>query len=271
MFTKVAIHSAPRSGSSWLGQIFNSHPDVAYRFQPLFSFAFKGRLTTSSTLDEINQFYKELKETTDSFVLQNDEGRLSKKTLFFAKSAKPTHVVYKEVRYHQILENLLRKDPEIIGVGLVRNPMAVMNSWLKSPKEFRTDLGWDVMDQWRTGAEKNLDRIEEYHGFDKWKESTMQFLELRKAYPKNFYLIKYNDLLDDAVPHVSDLFSFCGLDMAESTLRFIKESRSQNDGDVYGVYKSHTVDDDWKRLLDPRISEEIEKELRNTELEQFIK
>ena len=34
----VAIFGVPRSGTSWLGQIFNSSPMVAYRFQPLFSY-----------------------------------------------------------------------------------------------------------------------------------------------------------------------------------------------------------------------------------------
>ena len=41
---RIAIHSAPRSGSSWLGQILNSSPKVCFRFQPLFSYAFKDYL-----------------------------------------------------------------------------------------------------------------------------------------------------------------------------------------------------------------------------------
>ena len=37
----LALFGCPRSGTSWLGQIFNSAPDVAYRYQPLFSYEFK--------------------------------------------------------------------------------------------------------------------------------------------------------------------------------------------------------------------------------------
>ena len=43
-----------RSGTSWLGQIFDSSPEVRYSFQPLFSYEFKNRVnenvTTSTTL-----------------------------------------------------------------------------------------------------------------------------------------------------------------------------------------------------------------------------
>lgn len=53
MIKPIAIFGVPRSGTSWLGQLFNSSERVAYRYQPLFSYAFKGRLNENSTLDEI--------------------------------------------------------------------------------------------------------------------------------------------------------------------------------------------------------------------------
>jgi hypothetical protein len=41
-FDSIAVISgAARSGTSWLGQILDSSPDVAYRFQPFFAYAFK--------------------------------------------------------------------------------------------------------------------------------------------------------------------------------------------------------------------------------------
>ena len=39
--TPVFAFGVPRSGTSWFGELFNSSPRVAYRFQPLFSYAFK--------------------------------------------------------------------------------------------------------------------------------------------------------------------------------------------------------------------------------------
>ena len=57
---KLAIFGVPRSGTSWLSQIFNSHPDVAMRFQPLFSYSHKGRVSEDSSSEEISEFFDEL-------------------------------------------------------------------------------------------------------------------------------------------------------------------------------------------------------------------
>ncbi len=37
----IVIHSVLCSGSSWLGEIINSSPNVLYQFQPLFSHEFQ--------------------------------------------------------------------------------------------------------------------------------------------------------------------------------------------------------------------------------------
>ena len=52
------------------------------------------------------------------------------------KKDNPTHIIYKEARYHNLLSNMLRKDDEIKIVGIVRNPKGVINSWHHAPKEF---------------------------------------------------------------------------------------------------------------------------------------
>ena len=52
----IALFGVPRSGTSWLGQIFDSCPDVIYKYQPLFSYAFKNRLNMQSSFDEISNF-----------------------------------------------------------------------------------------------------------------------------------------------------------------------------------------------------------------------
>ena len=70
--SKIAIHSAPRSGSSWLGSIFDSHPEVAYRFQPLFSYTHKDQLNESSSLNEINDFFEDILKSKDEFILQKE-------------------------------------------------------------------------------------------------------------------------------------------------------------------------------------------------------
>ena len=41
---RIGLHGVPRSGTSWLGNIFNSSPDLTYKHQPLYSYAFKNYL-----------------------------------------------------------------------------------------------------------------------------------------------------------------------------------------------------------------------------------
>ena len=52
----IAIFGAPRSGTTWLGQLFNSSPNTLYRYQPLFSYEFKDYLSESNTKQNIKQF-----------------------------------------------------------------------------------------------------------------------------------------------------------------------------------------------------------------------
>ena len=67
---KIAIHSVPRSGSTWLGSIFDSCPNVKYALQPLFSYAYKDYLSLNSTSEDIQSFFEELKVSDDDFINQ---------------------------------------------------------------------------------------------------------------------------------------------------------------------------------------------------------
>ncbi|MEJ2594752.1 MAG: sulfotransferase domain-containing protein, partial [bacterium] len=182
----------------------------------------------------------------------------------------PTHIIYKEVRYHYIIKNLLEQDDTLQVIGLVRNPMAALNSWLNSPREFRKDLGWDPLSEWRLAPSKNQDRKEEYYGYEKWKEVTLLFLQLKDDYPDNFYLVKYNELLKHPKEVTEKLFSFVGLGMMPATEEFLIESRIKNDNETYGIYRSHKTDDQWKKSLDQTIVDAVQNDLNDTVLEQFL-
>lgn len=181
-----------------------------------------------------------------------------------------TTVVYKEVRYHHILRNLLEKDKEIKVIGLIRNPMAVINSWLKAPKEFRPDLGWEVEKEWKNAPQKNQGREEEFNGFEKWKEVTMLYEELQKLYPERFYLLKYDDLLSKTLEGVRRLYRFLNLPLTNQTIMFIDKSRSTSVEDPYGVFKQKNNDNQWKGSLPSYIIEEIQNELSGTSLEKYL-
>jgi hypothetical protein len=268
----VSIHGVPRSGTSWLGQIFNKHSDVAYKFQPLFAQRFRGRIGPESSFEEIRAFLSELYEVhDDDFIAgkwpkQEDVDPLS--NMAFYKRDQPGVMVMKEVRYHYLIEKFINLVPNLKTIGIIRNPCAVIYSWLKNPKEFMRE--WDILVEWRHAPSKNQGRLEEYFGFEKWKELASSFLVFERKYPKNFMLLQYEHLVSKPIEMINRAFSFAGLEMEEQVVRFIGLSQSHHIDNAYAVYKSPTVKDQWRSELDPRISEEIIKDIKGTLLERFL-
>jgi len=179
--------------------------------------------------------------------------------------------VYKEVRYHHILKNLLKKDKEVKVIGLVRNPFSVVNSWLNAPREFRKDLGWNELEEWRFAKKKNLNKVEEFNGYEKWKEVTLLFEELKKIYPERFYILKYDELLRSTESGVKDLFEFCDLDFQNQTKHFLFNSTNNDQSkEAYSVFRKNQVDDNWKTQLNTTIISEIKEDLKIIDLEKYI-
>lgn len=265
----IAIHSVPRSGSSWLGSIFDSSPNVAYRYQPLFSYSHKSELNQHSSKKDIERFFQNILNTEDEFVLQK-KAILNKNVPSFPKK-KMTHIVYKEVRYHHILKNLLEKDKEIRVIGLVRNPYAVINSWLQAPKEFKKELGWKIDEEWKYAPKKNLNKEEEFNGFEKWKEVTSLFEELNEQYPDNFILVKYIDLLNNTEETIHSIFESCKLKVEPQTIEFLNRSKTiDKSNNAYSVYRKKNNDDMWKSQLNREIINEIYKEILKTPYEKYV-
>lgn len=267
-FFPIAIHGVPRSGTTWLGELFNSSPNVLYKFQPLFSYCFKDYLTSASSLDEIHNFFQLLLNTNDDFIDQKKQRQEGILPLF--KKENITHVIYKEVRYHQLLFNLMRKNDNVRLICLIRNPLSVINSWLKAPREFREDLGWKVLEEWRYALKKNLNRPEEFNGYEKWKEATNIFLNLKKQYPERVYIIEYQQLLTKTRLEVEKLFNFVQLSLTYQTENFINQSSSFQNNHPYSVYRLNQNDNSWEKSLPQEIVNQIINDLKNTELEIFL-
>ncbi len=268
----VSIHGVPRSGTSWLGQIFNSHSRVAYRFQPLFSYRFRDRLSLSSTAEEILAFLNELYQVTDDDFIAGNWPRQEKNEPPSAptlrKQNRPDVMVMKEVRYHYMIEKFIQAVPDIKVIGIVRNPCAVINSWLHNPNEFSPE--WDTLSEWRRAPTKNQAKASEYFGYEKWKELTASFLHLEQCYPGTFALVRYEQLVSKPVETIERAFSFAGLDVEAQVTDFIHASQSRHLDDPYAVYKSPGVKDKWREQLDFRIVQAIAQDLSGTKLESFL-
>lgn len=263
----VAVHGAPRSGTSWLGEIFKSSPHVAYRFQPLFSHAFKGRIGTGSSAEEIGSFFNDLLRTDDAFVLQRDPG-IHPDGREAGTGGKRTHLVYKEVRYHHVLENLLARCPRVSLVAIIRDPRAVIDSWHHAPREY--DPSWGLMTEWRNAPAKNMGKPEEFYGYERWKASALLFHRLRDVHPERVSLVRYATLNADPVREAGALFNRLGIEWSDHVERFIAESRSRDGGSAYSVFRKTRPDDAWRSRLPGRIAEDIEADLRGGPLEYIL-
>ncbi len=261
----LAIFSVPRSGSSWLGEIFNSSPHTIFRFQPNFAYSFSSTLKADSTEEAIEYFHKELVASKDPFVC--DKLSISSKEKEGFPKNNPDKLVWKETHFVFLAETLL-KNSDTKVIGLVRSPFATISSWLKIPKEF--DPSWNISEQWRSADLKNEGKKSHYFGFEKWKEATQLFEQLKEDYPNRFYLVRYEDLLQNPIETVEALFKFAGLEMDEQTKNFLKASRNTSVEDAYGVYRKKTTDDKWKSELPKYIIEAIQEDLQGTGLEKYL-
>ena len=65
----ISIHSAPRSGSTYLNTLINAHPNIKTLYQPLFSHSFKNNLDEDSSRSDYDNFIDKLPETDNEFCL----------------------------------------------------------------------------------------------------------------------------------------------------------------------------------------------------------
>ena len=60
------------------------------------------------------------------------------------------------------------------------------------------------------------------------------------------------------------------LKMNVKVLSFLSETNSKNNNDAYSIYRKEASDDLWKTQLNPKIIQEIQKDLLNLELETYL-
>ncbi len=228
---QVAIFGCPRSGTSWLGQLFNAHEAVAYRYQPLFSYEFKDWFGQHGVSPEsLAAFGDALLGAQSDFVLQD---------LRPAKAGPPSHLVWKEVRYHQLMPALAALPGLHRLVYIHRPALNVINSWYQAPKEFRA--GQDIHAEYLDAPSKNTDPSE-YNGFNRWKASMALALALKAAHPNKVALVSYERLRTDPLAQLATLFTAMGLDLTGPVRDFVATSTSQHDDGAYSVFRSRAAE-----------------------------
>lgn len=262
----IYVAGVARSGTSWIAQVLNSSPDVCFRFQPLFSYEFKGRVTEDSGSADYNQLFQDIYNTESSFLTQQDKRNIGDYPQF-KKNPNPHTLIFKENRYQSLLEPMLRRVKNLMAVGIVRHPCAVLNSWRKNEREFPP--GSEILKEWRFGNCKNKGN-EDYFGYYKWKEVAQMYLDLLDKHPERFSLLRYEDAVNDTQETFSKLFNFLGIKYDKATERFLHESTSIQNDSYYAVFKKKNDIDNWRTELDPFIIEEIFADLSGSRLEFFL-
>lgn len=263
----IAIVGMPRSGTSFVGQIFDSHYDTVFRMEPLFAYKLKNMIDEHSTKEECMDFLQKAYDSDEDYFMNQLDKRESGSYPIFQKKHKDILVI-KTTRFHEMLPLFLKYFDEdfLKVVSIVRHPAGSVSSWINHPREF--PKGYDYRQEWRSGSCKKTAK-EEYWGFDDWKKVMQQHLELEQRYA-HFKIFQYEHLVNDIHNETSKLFEFTGLEMNEQTRQFLIDSQSKNIQDPYAVFKDKSVTLKWKRELDEDIQKTIIQEIEGTVLEKFL-
>ena len=112
--------------------------------------------------------------------------------------------------------------------------------------------------------------MEEYFGYEKWKEATSLFLELKEKTNGRLMVIRYEDLHENTLELAESIFAHCGLELTDTTTSFIRNSQAKLVEDPNSIYRKGHKYDAWRSRLDPQVIEVIEKELKGTGLADFL-
>ena len=263
----VWLTGMPRSGTTWVSQFFAACPHVRVKFCPLFSYAFKNSMRAEADRELWQVFFDRVYQTEDEYM---DQRHLSAKGLvpiFQHKDSEPGTLLIKSNRQHHLTESLLAKVPALRMLALVRDPLAVINSWINNPTEF--PAGADPLQEWRSGSCRKTD-VGEYWGFDDWKAVTSMHLRLATSYPDRFFLHRYEDITRNATDEAQKFFHELGIPYTSHVGEFIRNSQGRHDHDPRSVYKTRNDARERRYSLDQRIVDEICKDVANTELARFL-
>lgn len=267
MYKKIVlVCGMPRSGTSWLGQIFDSSADVAFRMEPLFAYKFKNIIDENSPKEDIINFFDNVYLTDDEFILQK-ETRKRGSYSFFNKKINPNVLVIKTTRHHNLIERYIELVDCIEIVSIVRHPCAVINSWINTDREFKSK-GCIVERDWKDGGCRK-DGVGEFWGFDDWLSVTKQHVELGNKY-QNFTIVEYAKLIKEPEVIVKNLFDRISIPYTQQTIDFLKSCHSNHQNDPYSVFKNKKVENIWKKSLNSRMVEEIIQDTKKFGLGQFV-
>lgn len=262
------IASMPRSGSSWLSQVFEAHSRLRFRMAPLFSKEFGGLVTAESSSGEWSEFFRKVFHAESDFLCQSrrrSEGDFPETA---GSGAGETSLLIKDVRNHETVWSIVEKaDLPLSVIYLVRDPRAAISSWITNEKEFPEDADEQT---WRTGGSRKASPSE-YWGFDDWMEVTQRYCDLQNTFPERIKVVRYEDLCEGGEGAVETLFLDLGLNFEGECRKFLRNSWAIASSRPYSVYRDrNSVIDKWKTCLSSDIADEIFMDANSSGLGAFL-
>lgn len=259
----VIIVSAKRSGSSFVGELFNQHPDVFYVFEPLWALDHAALKSKKLNKTFVKNSITILNGTMRCDFHTNHPGELSIKNPFLLKTAKLsrkmgytdhavrericnnfTYVVAKVIRIHDL--NNIRPlveatDIELKVIHLVRDPRPTERS------RNRTRPNFNLI------RRKGTDEMDEIDLCDTL-ERNLQFWRNTPPWLKGKYkFVRFEDVASSPQKMAGELYDFVGLTMVAKVEEWIKKHTElkQSNSYAYGtVRNSAEVLESWRRDMD---------------------
>lgn len=302
----ILIAGAPRSGTSWLGKIFDSHPDVLYRFEPDW-------FDPDSVL--INN---DLIRWNMGRWIANRDPRAAGKRPFFPKSWQTTParmlralVIYAEAaasrsglaywpapdfgaidRARAVVKTVKLRDglgafaeacPEGRAVLILRHPCGQVASLARGNRDGKFVLaepGTDMpFDEYRTvvfASRHGLDEpaFQRLPNAAKYAWSWRAFSETAFASiegQSNARVVVYEELCGNPIEQSRALLTFAGLSWHEQTETFLTRS-TQHDGPAgYYAVERNSIEaaERWRKEMAPEDQETVRAVVRESPLARY--